>query len=57
MKKAVMFALLVIQVSLLVVMVVTDATYNLLLLVPILLIAAVLVSQSQPATKDENDDR
>ena len=49
-----MFTLLAIQIGLLIAMLVTDWTYNLMLLVPIVMIAALLVTMAQsdkPASK------
>jgi len=52
--KAIMFSLLAIQIGLLIALIVTDWTYNLMLLVPIMMIAALLVTMAQsdkPASK------
>jgi len=52
--RVIMFTLLAIQIGLLIAMLVTDWTYNLMLLVPIVMIAALLVTMAQsdkPASK------
>ena len=45
--RVIRFSLLAIQVGLLVALIMTDATWNILLLVPILMIAAILVMVTQ----------
>lgn len=52
--KVIMFTLLAIQTGLLIALIVTDATWNLMLLVPTIMIVALLVSmvQDKPASED-----
>lgn len=52
--KVIMFTLLAIQTGLLIALIVTDATWNLMLLVPTIMIVALLVSMAQdkPASED-----
>ena len=52
--KIIMFTLLAIQTGLLIALIVTDATWNLMLLVPTIMIVALLVSmvQDKPASED-----
>ena len=54
--RVIMFTLLAIQVGLLVALIVTDSIWNPLLLVPILMIAAILVTmaQNKPTSKGGN---